>query len=87
MKKKYVVLGGGGSFGVHTSDYLLKNANPERVIAIGRHSEKFFLCRLRRFHRCGAFVNRGGILVSLAAEESIEILESSSARRPLVEWT
>jgi len=40
MAKKYVVLGGGGSFGVHTSDYLLKNANPERVIAIGRHSEK-----------------------------------------------
>lgn len=40
MGKKYVVLGGGGSFGVHTSDYLLKNANPEKVIAIGRHSEK-----------------------------------------------
>ncbi len=40
MGKKYVVLGGGGSFGIHTSEYLLKNADPERVISIGRHSEK-----------------------------------------------
>jgi len=40
-----------------------------------------------RFHGCGALVDRGVPLVCLAAEESIEILEASSARRPLVEWT
>jgi dTDP-glucose 4,6-dehydratase len=38
--KTYVVLGGGGSFGVHTSLYLLNHANPKKVIAIGRNPEK-----------------------------------------------
>lgn len=37
MGKKYVVLGGGGSFGLHTSEYLLKHANPEKVYGIGRN--------------------------------------------------
>jgi len=40
MSKKYVVLGGGGSFGIQTSDYLLKHANPEKVISIGRNPAK-----------------------------------------------
>lgn len=40
MKKKYVVLGGGGSFGLHTSKYLLDHANPEKVIAVGRNAPK-----------------------------------------------
>ncbi|PIS00634.1 MAG: dTDP-glucose 4,6-dehydratase [Chlamydiae bacterium CG10_big_fil_rev_8_21_14_0_10_35_9] len=40
MKKKYVVLGGGGSFGIHTSKYLLEQANTEKVIAIGRNMPK-----------------------------------------------
>ncbi len=34
--KKYVVLGGGGSFGIHAALYLLDHANPEKVIGIGR---------------------------------------------------
>lgn len=37
MAKKYVVLGGGGSFGLHTAMYLLENANPEKVIGVGRN--------------------------------------------------
>jgi dTDP-glucose 4,6-dehydratase len=40
MSKKYVVLGGGGSFGLHTSKYLLDHADPEKVIAVGRNSPK-----------------------------------------------
>ena len=40
MGKKYVVLGGGGSFGLHTSKYLLDHADPEKVIAIGRAAPK-----------------------------------------------
>ena len=40
MKKKYVVLGGGGSFGLHTSKYLLDHADPEKVISIGRNTPK-----------------------------------------------
>ena len=39
-KKKYVVLGGGGSFGLHTSKYLLEHADPEKVIAVGRNLPK-----------------------------------------------
>lgn len=35
--KTYVILGGGGSFGIHTAKYLLDHANPFRVIGIGRN--------------------------------------------------
>jgi dTDP-glucose 4,6-dehydratase len=38
--KTYVVLGGGGSFGVHTAKYLLDHADPKKVISIGRNPEK-----------------------------------------------
>ena len=34
---KYVVLGGGGSFGIHSSFHILKNMDPEKVIGIGRN--------------------------------------------------
>jgi dTDP-glucose 4,6-dehydratase len=40
MGKKYVILGGGGSFGLITADYLLKNTDCERIINIGRNSAK-----------------------------------------------
>lgn len=40
MGKRFVVLGGGGSFGLHTSKYLLDHADPEKVIAIGRNNPK-----------------------------------------------
>ena len=40
MSKKYVVLGGGGSFGLHTSKYLLDSTDAERVISVGRAPEK-----------------------------------------------
>ena len=35
--KTYVILGGGGAFGIHTAMYLLKNAKPKKVIGIGRN--------------------------------------------------
>jgi dTDP-glucose 4,6-dehydratase len=35
--RTYVVLGGGGSFGIHTSKYLLDHADPKKVIAVGRN--------------------------------------------------
>jgi dTDP-glucose 4,6-dehydratase len=35
--KKYAILGGGGSFGIHTALYLLDHADPSRVIGIGRN--------------------------------------------------
>ncbi|WP_374631497.1 GDP-mannose 4,6-dehydratase [Ferrovibrio sp.] len=38
--KKYVVLGGGGSFGLHCSQYLLDHADPAKVIAVGRNLPK-----------------------------------------------
>jgi dTDP-glucose 4,6-dehydratase len=34
------VLGGGGSFGLHTSKYLLDHADPAKVIAVGRNLPK-----------------------------------------------
>ncbi len=37
MGKRYAVLGGGGSFGIHTSKYLLEQADAERVIGVGRN--------------------------------------------------
>ena len=36
MGKKYAVLGGGGSFGIHASFWLLDNTDAEKVIGIGR---------------------------------------------------
>ena len=38
--KTYVILGGGGVFGVHTALYLLEHANPTKVICVGRNPEK-----------------------------------------------
>jgi dTDP-glucose 4,6-dehydratase len=38
--KKYVILGGNGVFGVHCALWLLENASPEKVICVGRNSEK-----------------------------------------------
>jgi dTDP-glucose 4,6-dehydratase len=35
--KTYAILGGGGSFGIHTAFYLLDNAAPRKVIGIGRN--------------------------------------------------
>lgn len=37
MGKKYLILGGGGSFGIHTALYLLKYADPKKVIGVGRN--------------------------------------------------
>ena len=39
-KKTYVILGGNGSFGVHAAFYLLNNADPKKVICVGRNPEK-----------------------------------------------
>ena len=38
--KTYVVLGGGGSFGVHTAKYLLDHGDAKKVISVGRNPEK-----------------------------------------------
>ena len=37
MTKTYAILGGGGSFGIHTALYLLDHADPKKVIGIGRN--------------------------------------------------
>lgn len=37
MGKRYAVLGGGGSFGIHASKYLLEQTDAERVIGVGRN--------------------------------------------------
>lgn len=38
--KRWVVLGGGGVFGIHTASWLLDNADPECVVSVGRNPEK-----------------------------------------------
>src|SRR5580693_2166309 len=37
MGKRYAILGGGGSFGIHSALYLLDQADPELVMGIGRN--------------------------------------------------
>ncbi len=37
MGKRYAILGGGGSFGIHSALYLLDHADPELVMGIGRN--------------------------------------------------
>ncbi|MEQ8788004.1 MAG: GDP-mannose 4,6-dehydratase [Pirellulaceae bacterium] len=37
---KYIILGGNGVFGVQAALYLLENANPDKVICVGRNPEK-----------------------------------------------
>lgn len=36
-QKTYAILGAGGSFGIHTSAYLLDHADPKKVIGVGRN--------------------------------------------------
>ena len=38
--KTYVILGGGGSFGVHTALYLLAHADAKKIISVGRNPER-----------------------------------------------
>jgi len=40
MATRYAVLGGGGSFGINTSKYLLEQPDIERVISVGRNPAK-----------------------------------------------
>jgi len=40
MGKRYAILGGGGSFGIHTSKYLLEQGDTERVVSVGRNAAK-----------------------------------------------
>lgn len=40
MATRFAVLGGGGSFGIHTSKYLLDQPDTERVIGVGRNPAK-----------------------------------------------
>jgi dTDP-glucose 4,6-dehydratase len=40
MATRYAVLGGGGSFGINTSKYLLEQPEVERVIGVGRNPAK-----------------------------------------------
>jgi dTDP-glucose 4,6-dehydratase len=40
MPKTYCVLGGGGSFGLLTSKYILDHADPIKVISVGRNAPK-----------------------------------------------
>ena len=35
--KKYCILGGGGSFGLHSAFYLLENVKLKKVISVGRN--------------------------------------------------
>ena len=37
MKNKYVILGGGGSFAIHTAFYLLKQDDTDSVTGIFNH--------------------------------------------------
>jgi len=41
MAKTYCILGGGGSFGIHTAFYLLDHAKPKKVIGVGRNPLRF----------------------------------------------
>lgn len=38
--KTYLILGGNGVFGVHAAKFLLENANPKKVICVGRNPPK-----------------------------------------------
>ncbi len=38
--KTYAIIGGNGVFGIHTALYLLANADPKKVVCIGRNPEK-----------------------------------------------
>jgi len=37
---RYAILGGGGVFGIQAAAYLLENADPERVVSVGRSPER-----------------------------------------------
>ena len=84
MTKTYCVLGGGGSFGLLTSKYLLDHAKPKKVVSIGRNPPKPRALSLGV--GVGLFLGKQtGILASvfLAKRAGIAALPAGATRRQI----
>jgi len=64
--KTYAILGGGGSFGIHTAFYLLRHAAPKRVISIGG-----ILCALSPFRSASNARRISSITLTISRTNSI----------------
>jgi dTDP-glucose 4,6-dehydratase len=80
-------LGGGGSFGLHTSKYLLENADPEKVIAVGRAVPKLDCFTLgvgdgdRRYSYHACHVNHElDLLLELLDREKPQVIVNFAAQ-------
>ncbi len=86
MSKTYAILGGGGSFGIHTAAYLLDHANPNKVIGVGRaplRSEPFSLNIDKRpgyEYHARHLLHEMDLLFELLDEEKPEIIVNYAAQ-------
>ena len=90
MKKTYTILGGNGVFGVHTALYLLRHADPKKVICVGRNPEKIDAFSLkvgrgdsRYLYRQIHLVHEQDRLFELLDSERPEVIINFAARMPL----
>ncbi|MCR9254927.1 MAG: GDP-mannose 4,6-dehydratase [Alphaproteobacteria bacterium] len=91
--KKYAVLGGGGSFGIHTALHLLDHAEPEAVLGIGRNplrAEPFSLGIERRerfsYHARHVTYELDLLLELLDAEQPQIIINYAAQGEGAVSW-
>lgn len=86
MGKKYAILGGGGSFGIHTALYLLDNADPEMVLSVGRNPlrpEPFSLNIEKRDgfkYHCRHLLHEMDLLLELLDKEKPEVIVNFAAQ-------
>ncbi len=84
--KKYVVIGAGGSFGIHTCFYLLEHAEPKKVIGIGRNplrEEPFSLNinKLQRYeYHARHIYHEQDLLFELLDEEKPDVIINFAAQ-------
>ena len=91
--KTYVILGGGGAFGIHTAFYLLDHAQPKKVIGIGRNPlrpEPFSLGIAQRegyqYHACHATYELELLLEILDHERPEIIINFAAQGEGAVSW-
>lgn len=94
MSKTYCILGGGGSFGIHTALYLLEHADPVKVIGVGRNPlrpEPFSLGIARRdryaYHARHVTYELDLLLELLDREKPQVIINFAAQGEGAVSWT
>ncbi len=84
--KKYCIIGGGGSFGLHSAIYLLENVKPKKVIGIGRNflREEPFSLNINKYDKYAYYArhiyHEQDLLLELLDKEKPEVIINFAAQ-------